>query len=191
MGGGVVNYLRGACFLLKRSYYHILRKNIKFKGGASLSVSSTLKATDGAVINVGHGGSIARGVTIVAQRGSIWLGDNVFVGAWSTITAKERVFVGNDTLIGERVTIRDQDHKIDGPHGLPIAEAGFSVRPITIGSDVWIGAGAVILKGVKIGNGAIIGANAVVCRDVEPRSIVGGVPARVIGQRKSDSQSVI
>ncbi|APU95300.1 hypothetical protein BV902_02260 [Sphingobacterium sp. B29] len=56
-----------------------------------------------------------------------------------------------------------------------------------IGNDVWIGANAVILDGIKIGNGAIVGANALVNKDVEPYTIVGGVPAKVIKKRFSDT----
>ena len=52
-----------------------------------------------------------------------------------------------------------------------------------IGKDVWIGAGAVILRGVKVGNGAVVGANAVVTKDVDSFSIVGGVPAKLIKYR--------
>lgn len=52
-----------------------------------------------------------------------------------------------------------------------------------IGNDVWIGAGAIVLKGVTIGNGAVIGAGAVVTRHVRPNEKVAGVPARVIGSR--------
>lgn len=55
-----------------------------------------------------------------------------------------------------------------------------------IGSDVWIGANAIILEGLKIGDGAVIGAGAVVTKDVAPYSIVAGVPARLIGQRFSE-----
>lgn len=55
-----------------------------------------------------------------------------------------------------------------------------------IGNDVWIGASAIILDGVKIGNGAIIGAGAVVTKDVEPYSIVGGIPARLLKKRFDD-----
>ena len=55
--------------------------------------------------------------------------------------------------------------------------------PVTIGNDVWIGAGAIILDGVTIGDGAVIAAGAVVVRDVEPYSIVGGVPAKLIRNR--------
>lgn len=59
-------------------------------------------------------------------------------------------------------------------------------KKITIGNDVWIGAGAKIMRGVNIGDGAIIGAGAVVTKDVEPYTIVGGVPAKVIRKRFSD-----
>jgi phosphonate metabolism protein (transferase hexapeptide repeat family) len=60
-------------------------------------------------------------------------------------------------------------------------------KAVSIGHDVWIGHGAVILPGVTIGTGAVIGANAVVRRDVEPYAIVGGVPAKPIRQRFSDT----
>lgn len=70
-----------------------------------------------------------------------------------------------------------------GPLDVPIAKAGFRTAPITIGDNVWIGAGAVILKGVTIGKGAVVAANAVVNRDVAEFEIVGGVPARNIGMR--------
>lgn len=59
-------------------------------------------------------------------------------------------------------------------------------RAVEIGNDVWIGANAVVLRGITIGDGAIIAAGAVVVRDVEPYSIVGGVPARTIRQRFDD-----
>ena len=56
-------------------------------------------------------------------------------------------------------------------------------RRVTIGNDVWIGHGAVILPGVTVGHGAVIGANAVVSRDVDPYAVVAGVPARVLRRR--------
>jgi len=59
---------------------------------------------------------------------------------------------------------------------------------VEIGNDVWIGAGAIILDGVKIGDGAIVAAGAVVAKDVPPYTIVGGVPAREIKKRLSDQQ---
>ena len=59
---------------------------------------------------------------------------------------------------------------------------------IVIGNDVWIGAGALLLAGVRIGDGAIVAAGAVVTKDVEPYTIVGGVPAKVIKKRFTDEQ---
>ncbi|MGE8104559.1 DapH/DapD/GlmU-related protein [Allorhizobium sp. NPDC080224] len=60
---------------------------------------------------------------------------------------------------------------------------------VTIGHDVWIGHGVTVLAGVKIGTGAVIGAGAVVSKDVEPYTIVGGVPARIIKRRFSEEQA--
>ncbi|MBU2698385.1 CatB-related O-acetyltransferase [Pimelobacter sp. 30-1] len=67
--------------------------------------------------------------------------------------------------------------------GTPLEPAGFPRGPATIGNDVWIGANAVVLRGVHVGDGAVIAAGAVVTRDVPPYAIVGGVPAKVIRSR--------
>jgi len=68
-----------------------------------------------------------------------------------------------------------------------VTEAWDNKGDITIGNDVWIGYEAVVMSGVHIGNGAIIGTRAVVTRDVEPYTIVGGVPARPIRKRYDQS----
>lgn len=67
--------------------------------------------------------------------------------------------------------------------GAPLAPAGFPRGPATIGNDVWIGANAVVLRGVHVGDGAVVAAGAVVTRDVPPYAIVGGVAAKVIRYR--------
>src|SRR5690606_34153345 len=79
-------------------------------------------------------------------------------------------------------TRRSSDLKVDG---------GFRQRrmdkPVTIGNDVWIGHGAVIMPGITIGDGAVIAANAVVTKDVPPYIVVGGVPARALRPRFPDA----
>jgi virginiamycin A acetyltransferase len=72
--------------------------------------------------------------------------------------------------------------------GIPVTDAWDNHGDIVIGNDVWIGFEAVILSGVKIGDGAIIATRAVVKKDVEPYTIVGGVPAREIRKRFSPEQ---
>jgi acetyltransferase-like isoleucine patch superfamily enzyme len=66
----------------------------------------------------------------------------------------------------------------------PIRQQGIYSREVEVGSNVWIGYGACILRGVRVGDNAIVGTNAVVTRDVPANAVVGGVPARIIRMRE-------
>ena len=148
-----------------------------------------IRATDGGQVVVGVGAALARGVLLVAQEGRIRIGGGRFVGPGSIIVSKAGISIGEDVLVAERVTIRDQDHAIHGDLSLPSSRAGFVSAPIIIGDGAWIAAGAVILKGVTIGKGAVVAANAVVNRDVADFEIVGGVPAQRIGMRGNNGNN--
>lgn len=95
------------------------------------------------------------------------------------MVVREGLSVGDHTLFGEGVSIHDDNH-VAGRGPEPIASRGFEARPITIGANVWVGAKAVILLGVRIGDNAVVGAGAVVTRDVPACTVVAGVPARII-----------
>ena len=186
--GALRRVSRVAAYTIRRLYHGFLSgDNINLSSSVKLSSGVRLRATDGGTIILRSGVHVSRGVTIVAQGGFIELGDNVFVGEWSTITAKERVVIGADTLIAERVTVRDQDHDIYGGGDTPLAKAGFQVSPVLIGSNVWLAAGAVVLKGVHIGDRAVVAAFGVVARNVAAKLVVGGIPAREIGTRSADT----
>ncbi|MEJ1472109.1 MAG: acyltransferase [Candidatus Sedimenticola sp. (ex Thyasira tokunagai)] len=117
-----------------------------------------------------------------AQNGSITLGSHVRINTGCVIVSYTEVTIGDDCLIGEYVSIRDADH---GHYaGDLIRKQDHVSKPINIGSDVWIGRGAVILKGVSIGSGSIVAANSVVTCDVPALTVVAGIPANVIKKRE-------
>lgn len=151
---------------------------------ARIDSGCQISVTDGGRLDIDDGASLGSNCHLTIQHGRLSIGRQTFIGPFTVIAVREEVAIGDGVLIAERVTIRDQDHEIHDPNGVPIAQAGFRTAPVVIGSDVWIGAGAVILKGVTIGSGAVVAANAVVNRNVATCEIVGGVPARHLGFRE-------
>lgn len=112
------------------------------------------------------------------EGGRIAVGSHVRINAGVVLVSYASITIGNDCLIGEYVSIRDANH--GSLAGSPMRLQPHISASIVIGNNVWIGRGAVILKGVCIGDGAIVAANSVVTRNVLPRTLVGGVPARLI-----------
>jgi len=106
---------------------------------------------------------------------NIRLGDNVFLNFNCVILDVVEVIIGDRTQIGPAVQIYAADHPRDAETRRSGVELG---RPVRIGSDVWIGGGAIRLPGVTIGDGALIGAGSVVTRDVGAGQTVTGNPAR-------------
>jgi acetyltransferase-like isoleucine patch superfamily enzyme len=114
------------------------------------------------------------GVRIECWPGAfIRIGNGTYVNRGTEIVAAREVTIGRDCKIARDVIIMDSDQ-----HPLPNGE--LVVEPVTIGDRAWIGARAIILKGVRIGDDAVIAAGSVVTRDVPARSVVAGVPARVV-----------
>ncbi len=108
---------------------------------------------------------------------NIHLGTGVFVNFGCVILDVCPVRIGDLTQIGPYVQILTADH----PREAETRDAGLELgRPITIGRNVWIGGGAIILPGLSVGDDAIIGAGAVVTRDVAPGATVVGNPARPV-----------
>ena len=106
---------------------------------------------------------------------NIRIGPRAFLNFNCVILDVVAVEIGARTLIGPAVQIYAADHPRDAATRRAGLEFG---RPVRIGTDVWIGGGAIILPGVTIGDGAVVGAGSVVTRDVAPGAIVKGNPAR-------------
>jgi acetyltransferase-like isoleucine patch superfamily enzyme len=142
-----------------------------------------LKATHrDRTITLGHRVVVEVGVVMQTWGGSIVIGDRGYIGPYSVLYGHGGLTIGDDALIAGHVVIIPANHRFDR-RDVPIRQQGVTSQGIHVGHDVWIGAHATILDGVTIGDGAIVAAGAIVARDVEPGSIVGGVPARLIKRR--------
>lgn len=127
--------------------------------------------------------AVLRGSGVVRNMGEgISIGENTSVGANNLILGQGGVLIGNDCLLGPNVSILSENHNFDDL-SIPIRNQGETRSRTEIGNDVWIGAGAVVLGGSHIGDGAVVAAGAVVRGKVEPYTVVGGVPARLIRRR--------
>lgn len=175
----------------------LVGKGVTVTGSQHLTLGRGVKIEDFAEVQcrsqrgvvLGDGVTIGRNVSIrpssyyghEAGEG-LTIGAGSCVGALSWIGASGHVVIGVDVMLGPRVTILPENHVFDRLD-VPIKAQGVLRRRVVIEDDCWIGAGATILSGVRVGRGSIVAAGAVVARDVAPRSIVGGVPARVLNYR--------
>ena len=107
---------------------------------------------------------------------NIYVGDNFHADYNCTMLDVAEIHIGHNCLIGPDVGIYTAGHRLH-PEGRVLDGYGISV---TIGNDVWIGGHSTILPGVTIGDGAVIAAGSVVTKDVAPRTLVGGNPARLL-----------
>lgn len=152
----------------------LLNRNIKV-GSRQQWGRHTYFAVNNGYIKVGNNLRTIDNAFFQARNGVLEIGNDVFVNTNVSITAMERIVIQDRVTIGNNVVIVDHDHSIDSSK-----RGTFISKPITIGSEVWIGANSVILKGVQIGDGAIIAAGSVVLKDVMPGSVVAGMPAKEI-----------
>lgn len=106
---------------------------------------------------------------------NIHIGKNVFINSSCHFQDQGGIYIGNDVLIGHNAVLATINHDLD-----PKRERQNLYAPIKICNHVWIGSNAAILSGVTVGEWAVVAAGAVVTKDVEPYTVVGGVPARVI-----------
>jgi galactoside O-acetyltransferase len=109
-------------------------------------------------------------------------GRNLHMHGGAFIDARGGLTIGAHVLIGPNAVIVTSRHHWTDP-SLPVVLQGHLPEPVVIGDDVWIGASAVITSGITVASGTVVGAGAVVTEDTAPYTIVGGVPARPIGER--------
>jgi acetyltransferase-like isoleucine patch superfamily enzyme len=127
---------------------------------------------------------IGDGTKIRCHEGLVEIGAKTVMGQECTISAYQHVRIGEQCVIADRAMFIDFDHGVVEVER-PIRLQGIYKRDVEVGSNVWIGYGACILRGVRVGDNSIIGTNSVVTKDVPANAVVGGIPARVLRMREA------
>lgn len=130
---------------------------------------------------------IGDGSKIRCHEGEVEIGSKTVIGQECTISAFQRVRIGEQCVIADRAMFIDFDHGVVEVER-PIRLQGIYKRDVVVGSNVWIGYGACILRGVSVGDNSVIGTNAVVTRDVPANAVVAGAPARIIRMREAPAE---
>ena len=138
----------------------------------------------GAEVRFGRFVWIGDGSKIRCHEGVVEIGAKTVIGQECTISAYQRVRIGEQCVIADRAMFIDFDHGVVEVER-PIRVQGIYKRDVEVGSNVWIGYGACILRGVRVGDNSIVGTNSVVTKDVPANAVVAGIPARVIRMREA------
>ncbi|KKU10541.1 MAG: acetyltransferase (isoleucine patch superfamily) [Candidatus Woesebacteria bacterium GW2011_GWB1_45_5] len=129
-------------------------------------------------VKVGRGSTVHMWASFF-DPGNISIGEDTIIGDHAFLDGRAPLKIGSHVDIASSIMIYNSEHDLEGED--------FSAReePVEIGDYVFVGPRAIILPGVKIGKGAVVAAGAVVTKDVPEFTIVGGVPAKTIGERKN------
>ena len=164
---------------------------VRIGGGSTLARGVLIDGLSEGGVNIGRNVSIgpysqieATGIITCLGKG-FTIGDNSGMGAFSFVGAAGGVRIGNDVIMGQRVSFHSEDHRFEEIN-IPIHMQGVTRKGIEIGDDCWIGAGVTFLDGTHVESGCVIGAGAVVKGFIPQDSVAVGVPVRVIRKRCND-----
>jgi len=141
-----------------------------------------LQIAPGATIRFGRFTWIGDGTKIRCHQGEVAIGAKTVLGQECTISAYRRVVIGEQCVIADRAMLIDFDHGVVDVER-PIRLQGIYMRDVTVGSNVWIGYGACVLRGVRVGDNSILGTSSVITKDVPANAVVAGVPAKLLRMR--------
>ena len=163
------------------SFFRLIGKK-QIKTGSNTLIGRNVRffLTDNAKLSIGDNSIIDDGVRFALTKPNphVEIGNQVAIGYGCIIAAKSKITIGDYTRIGAGVIIRDNTH--DYKKGTLLLQSDAIIKPIKIGSNVWICDRAFINPGVTIGDNAVVSANSMVIKDVPSGTVVAGQPARVI-----------
>lgn len=135
-------------------------------------------------IIIGEKCQISRNATIsTGYKGYVRIGENTLIGIGSMLQAPGGIDIGKNVLIGDMVELNAAKHIYEDP-GLPILDQGITMEGITVGDDVWIGAGVIVTDGVTISKGSIIGPGCLIKDDIPEYTVVTSEPGKIMKYRK-------
>jgi acetyltransferase-like isoleucine patch superfamily enzyme len=169
----------------------VIQHGYQIKAGPNLILEELvhINALSEQGISLGRNVTVAKGTIIVctgviANRGiGLTIGNNSAIGAQSFLGCQGGVRLGNNVIMGPGVRIFSENHNFDDVT-IPIRLQGETRKGVVIHDDCWVGSGVTILDGVCIGEGSMVAAGSVVTKDIPPFSVVAGIPARILKNRK-------
>ncbi len=179
-------YARLALRYARRRLFTVAGWRWETNGLLFLGKGLQIQIARGGKVRFGRFVWIGDGTKIRCHEGEVVIGDKTVLGQECTISAYHHIRIGEQCVIADRAMFIDFDHGMVEVER-PIRVQGIYKRDVDVGSNVWIGYGACILRGVRVGDNSVIGTNSVVTGDVPANSVVGGIPARVIRMREAPS----
>ncbi|MDB9526591.1 acyltransferase [Oscillatoria sp. CS-180] len=172
----------------------ILGQSVVLRHPNRISLGDRVAIDDGVLLDASGAGDaglvfgndviVSRNCVVQGKTGSVKLGAKVDIGCNVILSSGNGIIVGNSVLIAGNCYIGGGRYITDRTD-IPMMEQGvYSKGPVVIEDDVWLGAGATVLDGVRIGRGSVIGAGALVTKDLPEYSVAIGVPAKVVKSRK-------
>jgi carbonic anhydrase/acetyltransferase-like protein (isoleucine patch superfamily) len=170
---GIEARLRGLWYSLRFGTRGLrVGRNVQFVGTRNMQIAENVTFHGNAYVNA------------AGPSGSLTIGKSSHFDQFCVLYAQGGLSIGEQCAIASGVTIYSQTNQYRSEPGRPVVEQPVVYSRVSIGSDIWIGAHAVILPGVSIGDHAVIAAGAVVRENVESCHVVAGVPARKVGVRE-------
>ena len=158
------------------------RGRLQTDGLCFVAPDVTLEIGRSATVKLGRWSWIGHGTKIRAHEGTVEIGAKTVLGQECTISSFQRVAIGRECIVADRVMLIDFDHGVVEVER-PIRLQGIYKRDVEVGNNCWIGYGACILRGVTVGDNCIVGSNSVVTKDVPDDTVVAGMPARPLRKR--------